>query len=506
VAVSTDAARARPVEREVKLQAAPGFHLPDLSNILEGVTAGPETEGRMETTYYDTPDLRLARWGLSLRHRQREGWTLKLPGSSNGSVLSRGELTFEGVSRRPPPEVTRLLRAYVRGAQLQPVARLSTWRRRVSLFSAQGRRLAEVVDDEVSVLSGRRVAARFREVEVELDQGGEPILQQLLWVLRGAGAGLADQTPKHLRALGPAAHEPPEVAARPLGPLATGADVVANALASAVSAILEHDPGIRLGGDPEDVHQARVGTRRLRSHLRTFGPLLNSDWAEDLRMELGWLATELGAVRDREVLLERLQQLSGRLPGADARQATYLGAQLRASIDAGRADLMRALDSQRYIDLLERLVAAANQPEVTEEAMLPAGRVVPGLARRPWRQLRRAIRALPENPPDQELHRCRILAKRARYAAEAVAPAAGQDALRFAKAAAGLQTVLGDHQDSVNAQVWLRERAGRGRRAFVAGELAAMELVRAEESRRAWPAAWKKLDSRRLHSWMTDGT
>src|SRR5207302_9064259 len=60
-------------EREVKLGAAPAFRLPDLSGLGEGVTAGPEREARLETTYYDTRDLRLARWGLSLRHRGGEG-------------------------------------------------------------------------------------------------------------------------------------------------------------------------------------------------------------------------------------------------------------------------------------------------------------------------------------------------------------------------------------------------------------------------------------------------
>ena len=475
----------------MKLQAAPGFHLPDLNQVAEGVTAGPDREGRQETVYFDTPDLRLARWGLSLRHRGGEGWTLKLPPSREGLVLARGELTFEGPPRTPPPEVADLLRAYVRGAALGPVARLSTWRRRVSLFDGSGRRLAEVVDDEVSVLNGRRVAARFREVEVELDQGADEILDPLLWRLRAAGAGFGDPMPKHVRALGPAALEPPEVAPRPLPPQPTAADVVANALATAVAAVLRHDAGIRLGGDPEDVHQARVGTRRLRSNLRTFRPLVVPEWADGLRDEVGWLAGELGAVRDREVLLERLQGHAARLEPADQRPAQSLTHQLEGSMADGRAILLRALRSQRYVDLLERLVAA-----------LPAAETLPGLARKPWRDLNRAVVALGDAPEDDALHGCRILAKRARYAAEAVAPAAGPDAERFARAAAKLQTVLGEHQDSVTARAWLRAHAGTGRRAFVAGEMAALELMQAERARARWPSAWRRLDRSRLRAWM----
>ena len=466
------------------------------------MTAGPDQEGRQETVYFDTPDLRLARWGLSFRHRGHEGWTLKLPGSREGAVLSRGELTFEGPPRTPPPEATDLIRAYVRGAALGPVARLSTWRRRVSLFDGSGRRLAEVVDDEVSVLDGRRVAARFREVEVELDEGADEVLQPLLWRLRAAGAGFADPTPKNVRALGPVALEPPEVAPRPLPPEPAAGDVVTNAIAASVAAILRHDPGIRLGGDAEDVHQARVGTRRLRSNLRTFQTLVEPEWADGLRDELGWLAGDLGMMRDREVLLERLTDHARRLPGADRRLAEALTRQLESSIADGRAALLQALRSQRYVDLLERLVAAANHPQLTEAAALPAAEILPGLARKPWRNLKRAVAALGDAPPDDALHACRILAKRARYAAEAVAPAAGPDAERFARAVAGLQTVLGDHQDSVTAQAWLRAHAGRGRRAFVAGEMTALELTLAERSRAAWPAAWRKADNRRLRAWM----
>jgi inorganic triphosphatase YgiF len=161
------------LEREVKLGAGPAFHLPDLAGVIEGVAVAPQETVRMDTVYYDTPDLRLARWGVSLRHRAGEGWTLKLapapsaPGKP-GAVLERDELTFQGGAKKPPEAALEVVRAYVRNAELVPVARLSTVRRRVRLVDASGTRVAEVVDDEVSVRDGRRVAARFREIEVEV--------------------------------------------------------------------------------------------------------------------------------------------------------------------------------------------------------------------------------------------------------------------------------------------------------------------------------------------------
>ena len=154
-------------EREVKLSVPATFTLPDLSD-LEGLVATPAEPRRYQTVYVDTEDLRLARWDCSLRHRQGEGWTLKFPATSEGVLVVRDELAFEGEARRVPPQASDLFRAYARGSELRPVARLRTLRRRVELSDAEGARLGEIVDDEVSVMDGARVAARFREVEVEV--------------------------------------------------------------------------------------------------------------------------------------------------------------------------------------------------------------------------------------------------------------------------------------------------------------------------------------------------
>src|SRR6202162_5679844 len=224
------------LEREVKLGAGPAFHLPDLSGVVDGVSVTPPEAVRLETTYYDTADLRLARWGVSLRHRAGEGWTLKLPPSrtssdgQNQTLLERDELTFQGGAKKPPPAAVAIVRAYVRNAELIPVARLSTVRRRVRLLDGAGGRLAEVVDDEVSVRDGRRVAARFREIEVEVTGEADGIIAPVVARLRAAGAGAPDPTPKHIRALGPRAMEPPEVAAQPVQPDSPARDGIKSVL------------------------------------------------------------------------------------------------------------------------------------------------------------------------------------------------------------------------------------------------------------------------------------
>jgi len=296
--------------------------------------------------------------------------------------------------------------------------------------------------------------------------------------------------------------EPPEVAPLVVEPESPAREVIRSVIAQSVAALLHHDPLVRTSRDPEAVHQARVATRKLRSHLRTFGPLLDPEWTDPLRTELGWVALSLGEVRDQEVLLERLRERAKSLPANDLRSALGVLHLLEVDIEGLRKKLLADLDSTRYVDLLERLVAAAHAPSALPEADQPAGSVLPNLATDPWRRLRSAVRHLPDPPADADLHRIRILAKRARYAAEAVAPVVGAGAVSFARNAAKLQTILGEHQDSVTAQAWLRGTRIGGRRAFVAGELIAMEHVAAEDARKKWTKIWKSLDRKSLRDWM----
>jgi CHAD domain-containing protein len=490
------------LEREVKLAASPAFALPDLEDLAAAVEASPVDERRLETVYYDTPDLRLARWGANLRIRQGEGWTLKLPSTSEGPALTRRELEFPGDAGRPPDAAVALVIAYVRRASLVPVASLSTLRRRVQLKNREGTVLAEVVDDDVSVIQGLRVQNRFREVEVELkDPSAERLLDPILARLRGAGAADEDQSSKLVRALGARATAVPEV--DPVGLTASSmvGELVRHAIALSVASLMRHDPGVRLGDDPEDVHRARVATRRLRSQLRTFGTMLDTEWANALREDLRWLGAGLGSVRDRQVMAQRVRSRTGALTEDDALTVADLSAELQAESEEARGRLVLDMRSDRYIDLIERLVEASRAPALTADAQQRADLLVASLARRDWKKLRKGIGALPDQPADAELHRIRILAKRVRYAAEAAEPIAGKIAARFAEAAAALQDVLGDHQDSVTAQQWLRQ-AGRGPRAFVAGALTALERETAAHDRAAWHNAWKKLDRKRLRRWM----
>jgi CHAD domain-containing protein len=331
------------------------------------------------------------------------------------------------------------------------------------------------------------------------------LAEELVERLRHAGAGAPDPTPKHIRALGPRASQPPEVLVPRLAPGATAGNVVRQAIAASVVRLTQHDTVMRFDTDPEGVHQARVATRRLRSDLRTFRPLLDREWASELRDELDWLAPVLGVVRDGDVMLERMRRRAAQVPEVDAGGAALVLATLEAERGEAHARLLETLRGERYLVLLDRLVAAANAPALLLEADLPAPTVLPRLVRRPWRGLARRVKAIGKQPADEDLHAVRIEAKRVRYAAEAVAPVLGRQARTFARAAATLQEVLGDLNDAVVAERWLRGWAGESRStpaAFAAGQLAGLERAAAQETRARWRKAWKELASPKLRSWM----
>ncbi len=431
---------------------------------------------------------------------------MKLPVSADDALV-RSEIHFGGDPGDPPESALDLVRALARREPVALVARLNTVRHRVVLRDADGTQLAELVDDEVSVLDGARLVARFRELEVEFAEEAPPeLVTRVADRLRAAGAGEPEQIPKIVRALGPRALDPPDLVPPPaLDFASTPLEVLRAAVARSTARLVSHDPGVRTGDDTEAVHQARVATRRLRSDLKTFHKVVDPAWDGALRDELKWLGSLLGTVRDDDVLLERLEHRLTELPAGDLDAGKRLLESLRDHRARARTELLVAMRSERYLTLLDQLFAAARVIPSSGDGTdldLELG----DLVRKPWKKLRNAVRNLGDDPPDEALHAVRIRAKRCRYAAEAVAPAVGKDAKRFAAAVEGVQEILGEHQDAVVAGQWLRTHAadggGRVECAFVAGELAALEDVAAIRSREQWPDAWKRAKRKHLRRWM----
>src|SRR5579884_1617523 len=196
------------LESEVKVEVDDDFRVPDLPARLEvTVATAPETE--LVATYYDTADLRLARWGATLRYRaptEAPGhWTVKLPTEDRPDpVLSRQEIDFAGEPGEVPTEAARLVRGLTRRQPLAAVAELTTLRRRHLVLAHDGRRpLAEIDDDRVRFHTSSGRKGSFREIEVELQAGGRrSLLTDIRRLLLDAGGRPGDDTPKVVRALG----------------------------------------------------------------------------------------------------------------------------------------------------------------------------------------------------------------------------------------------------------------------------------------------------------------
>ncbi|HCT80825.1 MAG TPA: CHAD domain containing protein [Micromonosporaceae bacterium] len=470
-----------PAEEERKYDVDSSFKLPDLSTVVASVDAKPPKT--LTATYYDTDDLRLARSGASLRYRVGDDlpWTVKLATDVPGV---RQEISLAGKPRQIPDELAWLVASLTRGAALAPVAVLRSRRRRYDLCDSHGVVLAEVADDRVSTPT-----RRFREIEVERKEGPSELLSTVEGELLAAGARPGAFTSKLARALGEPAALPPDVMPPSGDEATTAGEVITEAVRRGVKRLLDHDPLVRLSdrlpnGDTP-VHQMRVGCRRLRSDLKTFGGALNRKWAKPLRDELGWLADLLGAARDIEVLRMRLRHTATADPLTmmDTAAVDRIDAALAQREQAALGSLAEAMRSNRYLALLESLVQATQQIPLTKRAARPAGSLADDV------EEPSELAQPRENGPDTEWHQLRIQVKRARYAAEALR--GRKDPL--AKTLARLQDLLGEHQDAaVAADTWL-SFAGDPALAVTAGRLYERERMAIRQLRSAVPAVWREL-------------
>ncbi len=282
------------------------------------------------------------------------------------------------------------------------------------------------------------------------------------------------------------------------------ADVVRLAISTAVARFDANEPALWTERDPEALHQARVATRRLRSDLGTLREFVEENWALHLRAELRWFGSELGQVRDVEVLRERLTLHAGLLPDAEADAARSAIRRLDADHTTARTELMRTLRQTRYAQLHRALHDALAAPRLSPAAERRATSALPGAVRPTWRRLRRSIEGLGPVPPDAALHEVRIRAKRCRYASEIAIPVIGKPARDFAAALTRVQDVLGEHQDAVVADGWLAKTAPECSppEAYALGMLAEIERELAVRARAAFGPTWEAARDPSLRAWL----
>jgi CHAD domain-containing protein len=426
-------------EIEVKYAVDERAVMPDLAAVPGAVTVERLDPMRLEAVYFDTPDRVLVRARIALRRRtggHDAGWHLKTPGDAGSRREHRVPLG-EG-DGEVPVELRKQVRAIIRRRPLQPVAELRTHRVETPLRDGSGRTLALVAQDRVTaVVDGEEQG--WQEIEVELIDGDAKVLDAVERKLLAAGARAAAGPSKVARALGDRAPLLDPKSKIKVNPVLRYAKEQRDDLT-------RFDPGVRRG-EGDAVHKMRVATRRLRSCLKTFKRTFGD--ASEIRDELKWLATLLGEVRDGQVLEGKL--LEGvEFPDVEARVREHLDAQ----IERGQAALDEALESERYLALLDRIDRLVDETERVEDNPL----------KRVRNDLHTADELLDQAlaaGEDHELHEARKSYKRARYAVEVFEPTVDKPAKKLTKALTGLQDVLGAHQDSVVAREILRELADK---------------------------------------------
>lgn len=499
---------------ERKYETNKGLKLPHPAKLL-GLAAGAGSERlQLEAVYFDTSDLRLLRAGVTLRRRvggPDEGWHLKLPADADSRDEHR--LSLAGRDRLvPPAELASLTRVHSRGAPLEPVAQLDTTRQRWVKSDTRGRKLLELVEDQVHAhtMGTATTAVSWREVEVELANHGQPkLLDRIEGQLLKVGAWRSTAQSKLGRLFAdrlPAGQETDSD-----GAAGSAGAFVLDYLRAQVEEIRIEDPRVRCDA-PDAIHRLRVAARRMRSALQAYGKVIDRDATRAVTDELKWLGGELATARDSEVIEAHLTETITHLPdelvmGQVAAQITRSMQRRRA---AGQKAALAALDSQRYLALQEAMDRLLTDPPLTHRAKRPARSELPKQVSRAWRRtakrMRDADRAAAGEQRDRALHETRKAGKRLRYAVEVAQPSVGKPAKRLKRRIKRLHTLLGDHQDAIVARPVTRELAAYahldGGNGFTFGIMHELQSNRAERAERNLPKAWKRLRKSKNRTWL----
>lgn len=465
------------LEVEVKFAIDEHTPVPDLT-ALPGVDATGETRTHdLTAIYYDTRDLRLTRAKVTLRRRtggSDDGWHLKLP-SAEGRIELTAELAppIDG-EYQVPEELRQLTRSIVRHHELIPIAQVDNHRTESTLLDVEGAPVADFCDDQVSAWSLLPGGARtsWREWELELagvlpgTEAGQELIAGATTRLVSAGARRSASPSKLVAALGDSLHTAPlpdYLTTDNQDPDSAAAAVV-KALRSNRDKLVEYDPKVRRD-EWDSVHQMRVATRELRSHLQTFDGVLAGEQVENILAELKVLAQTLGVARDAEVVEERFEWLLDSEDSGTITEEDRAGILESINKEYQRAHrrIVASLDSDRYVKLLDDIDALLADPPVVaqQDSAAPMEDVLAEHVDEAFKKLRKRHKRAVCNWDNAELtlhereeyfHDMRKSAKKLRYAAEAVSAATGMKTRKIYRACKDMQSVLGDFQDSVTSR------------------------------------------------------
>ncbi len=443
------------------------------------VTALAQTPRRLVDSYVDTDDWRVARAGFVARTRHRgrhDEVTMKDMRPAEGSGLRQ---RLEVTEVLPPGGVRdlgaagpvgRRLRAIVGARPLREVLQVRT-RRRPFALRIGGVDVAEVALDETVIVVGdgqRPMQLRRVEVEVQADwlEALAPIVEQLRTSC-GLQPARLSKFEAGLLAVGLEIPGSPDLGPTGITETSTMGELAYAVVRRQLAILRAKEPGTRLGEDPEELHDMRVATRRLRAALSLFAEVLPVR-AQVFRQELGWLGRVLGAVRDLDVQLAGLADMAATTSGwSDGMRdeghdpVADLSELLGRAREAARVDMLGALDSVRWERLAKGLAALAQQGPARRSVAtrVPAVIGMPALVVARHDAVAKAAKRARKSDLVGDFHRLRIRCKRLRYALEFTSEVYAGRTARYVRELTAVQDELGLMQDAEVASLRLAELA-----------------------------------------------
>jgi triphosphatase len=512
--------------REVEWQLASS----DLSSVrrwlsdhgtLDGLIIEPRPALKIHDTYFDTDDWRIHRAGFALRIRSESGKaeaTLKSLRSRSAEMADRRELSenlngtgTEAIAHLTGPVGTRV--QAVSGAHsLQPLFEVHTSRQRYAVHAANDETpIGEIALDETVIATPHgQPQTSLQRVEVEaLTDAHEP-LQTLVKALRSGCSLEAASENKYaqgLKSVGLTPSPGPEFTPTAVSEAMRMDEVALANLRRYLSAWYRHEPGARLGDDPEELHDLRVAGRRLDAILRQFGAYLPPSILR-VRPTLKRVLRALGEARDLDIALLELDAFSRELSEPERLNIAPLREHLQSERIRARARMLGVLDSSAVQKEIEKFTQAvttdtgAETSEPPELGPIPAVKAIGQLIRTRYKKVRKDADRLEPDSSMEDYHAVRGRVKKLRYALESVAAIIGKPANDMLRSLRRWQERLGLQQDADVAGRRLTALAAHPPKGllpetlFLMGRLAARYMGLAAKARKRHPRAYRKVRGR----------
>ena len=417
-----------PTEIEIKLQlpSADPARLRQVP-LLRRINGSTQKEDQV-SVYFDTGRLKLRNNGLTLRVRHVGNRYIQTIKSDNGSLFERGE--WETEVRNDWPDLKRAGTSALNALGIRKLSRqlrpVFETRVRRTTYPLKGKDYDISLTIDRGEIDAGASTLPLCEAELELRQGNRARLFELaLAFARTTSAELAVKSKSQrgyelLACDGISAAKSDEIEIAPGKPAKAAFQLIAFAC---LKQIVANKPVI-LAGDPEGIHQMRVGLRRLRAAISLFSDIVTDAKTPDIKAELKWLTNELGPAREFEVFLTRVVAPLGK---QHARLAGMRGLShdLADQREAAIARALTAVSSQRFRELTLNCAAwleigdwrepnDKRSRDRCEEAIEAFARAQ---LKRCWKKIRKQGRQLAKLDPHAR-HKLRIRIKKLRYATE----------------------------------------------------------------------------------------